>query len=369
MMRGKTWSALGVAAVLAAGLMATPAAAQQKTVNFYNWSDYVDPKILEEFTKETGIRVKYDTFDSNEILETKLLAGRSGYDVVVPSGAFLQRQIKAGIFRKLDKSKLPNLVHLWPEVTSRLGVYDPGNEHAVNYMWGTTGIGYNVKAVEARMGKDYKVDSWDLIFKPENISKFRDCGVMMLDAADEIIPAALNYLGLNPDSKDPADFAKAQELLMSIRPNIRKFHSSEYIEGLANGNVCLVVGWSGDVKQAKSRAEEAKKGVVIEYAIPKEGALMWFDNLAIPRDARNVEEAHALINFLQRPDVAARNTNFIQYPSGNLAAQAMVDKEVLNNPGIYPTPEAMKKLFTVTAYDQKSQRELSRTWTRIKSGR
>jgi putrescine transport system substrate-binding protein len=356
------------AAVLALGLTG-PATAQQRTVNFYNWSDYVDPKVLEEFTKETGIRVKYDTFDSNEVLETKLLAGRSGYDLVVPSAPFLQRQIRAGLFRELDRSKLPNLVNLWPDVTNRLAAYDPGSKFAVNYMWGTTGIGYNKKAVAERMGADYKVDSWDLIFKPENISKFRNCGVMMLDAADEIIPAALNYLGINPDSKDPADFAKAQELLTSIRPNIRKFHSSEYIESLANGNVCLVVGWSGDVKQAAARAVDAKKGVEIGYSIPKEGALMWFDNLAIPKDARNVEEAHMLINFLQRPDVAARNTNFVQYPTGNLAAQALVDKEVLSNTSIYPDEATMKKLFTVTAYDQRAQRELSRAWTRVKTGR
>src|SRR6185437_13223743 len=252
-------------------------AQNERVVNVYNWSDYIDAKVLEDFTKQTGIKVVYDTFDANETLETRLLAGKSGYDVVVPTAYFLQRQIKARVFQKLDKSKLPNLVNAWPLVTQHLATYDPGNRYAVNYMWGTTGIGYNVKAVQRILGPNTKIDSWDIVFKPENLAKFKDCGVHMLDSADDILPAALNYLGLDPNSTKPADLEKAAELVGKIRPNVRKFHSSEYLGALASGEICFVVGWSGDVMQARSRAAEAKNGIDIGYTIPKEGAQMFFD--------------------------------------------------------------------------------------------
>jgi putrescine transport system substrate-binding protein len=364
-------AAIGIAAaiVLALALLSSPAGAQQRTVNFYNWSNYIAPGVLEDFTKETGIRVVYDTFDANETLETRLLAGKSGYDVVVPTGYFLQRQITAHVFQKLDRSKLPNLANAWPVVTDRLATYDPGNIYAANYMWGTTGIGYNVKAVQKILGPDARIDSWDIIFKPENLAKFRDCGVHMLDSADDIFPAALGYLGLDPNSTKPADLEKAADLILKIRPYVRKFHSSEYLSALATGEICLVVGWSGDIMQARSRAAEAKGGVEIGYAIPKEGAQMFFDNLAIPADANNVAEAYELINYLYRPDVAAKNSDFLSYANGNLASQKLIDPKILNDKNIYPDEATLKKLFVISARDPATQRIINRLWTRVKTGR
>jgi putrescine transport system substrate-binding protein len=354
----------------AAGLVAlVSAGAQQRVVNVYNWSDYIDPQVLEAFSKETGIKARYDTFDANETLETKLLAGKSGYDVVVPTGYFLERQIQARVFQKLDKSKLPNLVNVWPEIAKRLAVYDPGNQYAVNYMWGTTGIGYNVKAMHARLGATAVIDSWDVVFKPELLAKFKDCGVHMLDSADDIIPAALHYLGLDPNSVKPADLDRAAALLATIRPNVRKFHSSEYLNALASGEICLVVGWSGDIKQAQKRAAEARNGVDIGYSIPKEGAQMFFDNLAIPKDAPHPDEALDFINYLLRPQVAASNSNMVAYANGNLASQKFIDKKVLDDPGIYPSAAVMAKLYTVNARSPPAQRLINRIWTRVKTGR
>ncbi len=358
--------AILIAAVAAA--VSTMAAAQERVVNVYNWSDYIDPQVLEQFTKETGIKVRYDTFDANETLETKLLAGKSGYDVVVPTGYFLQRQIQAKIFQKLDKSKLPNLVNVWPEVAKRLAAYDPGNQYAVNYMWGTTGIGYNVKAMHDRLGANATIDSWDVVFKPELLAKFKDCGIHMLDSADDILPAALHYLGLDPNSAKPGDLDKAAALMAKIRPDVRKFHSSEYLNALASGEICFVVGWSGDIKQSQKRAAEAKNGVDIGYAIPKEGAQMFFDNLAIPRDAPHPAEALTFINYLLRPDVAAKNSDMVSYANGNLASQKFIDKKVLDDPGIYPNAATMAKLYTVNARSPEAQRLINRIWTRVKTG-
>ena len=354
-------------------LAVVPAHGQQRVVNVYNWSDYIDSKVLEDFTKETGIKVVYDTFDSNDVLETKLLAGKSGYDVVVPSQTYLQRLIQAGVFQKLDKSKIPNLKYAWPEITKRLATYDPGNEHAVNYMWGTTGIGINVDKVKERAGL-LAIDSWDVVFKPENLAKFKNCGIHVLDAPDELIPAALKYLGFDPDSKKVAEIEKAGELLAKFRGNVRKFHSSEYINALANGEICFVVGWSGDVYQAKKRAEEAaektkRKPVALDYVLPREGALMWFDSFAIPKDAEHVAEAHAFIDYMMRPEIAARNSNFTAYANGNLESQKSIDKEVLGNPSIYPDAATFARLYTVTPYAQDVQRAVTRVWTRVKTGR
>ncbi len=340
-----------------------------RIVNVYNWSDYIDPKVLEDFTKETGIKIQYDTFDSNDTLETKLLAGKSGYDLVVPGAYFLERQIKAGVFQKLDKSKLSNLGNVWPEIAKRLSTYDPGNEYAVNYMWGTTGIGYNVKAVRERLGPAAKIDSWDIVFKPENLAKFKDCGVHMLDSSDDILPAALHYLGLNPNSTAQADNEKAADLVMKVRSSVRKFHSSEYLNALAGGEICLVVGWSGDIKQAQKRAVEARNGVEIGYAIPKEGAQMWFDNLAIPRDAKHVADALTLIDYLLRSDVAAKNSNMVAYANGNLASQKLIDPAVLNDNSVYPDAATMNRLYTIHARDAKAQRAINRLWIRIKTGK
>ncbi|MFL5086716.1 MAG: polyamine ABC transporter substrate-binding protein [Xanthobacteraceae bacterium] len=361
-----------VSAALAAALVlfaANVAQAQQKRVNFYNWSDYIDPAVLKDFTRETGIEVTYDTFDANEILETKLLAGKSGYDVVVPTAYFLERQIKAGVFHKLDKSKLPNLANAWPDIAKRLAAYDPGNQYAVNYMWGTTGIGYNVNKARDILGPDFKIDSWELVFNADNLAKFKDCGVYMLDSSDDIFPAALNYLGLNPNSKDAADLQKAADLVTKVRPSVRKFHSSEYLNALAGGEICLVVGWSGDVKQAQKRATEAKTGIEIGYSIPKEGAQMFFDNLAIPKDAKNPDAAHALIDYLLRPEIAARNSDYVTYANGNLASQKFISKAVLEDPSIYPDAATMQRLYTITPQDQKTLRLTNRLWTKVKTGK
>jgi putrescine transport system substrate-binding protein len=354
---------VGAIAFLAAG----PAVPQSRVVNYYNWSDYEDPTVLDEFTKETGITVRYDTFDSNDTLEAKLLAAQSGYDVVVPSAYFLARQIKAGIFQQLDKSKLPNLAYVWPEIAKQLAGYDPGNLYAVNYMWGTTGIGYNVKDEKRILGPDPIIDSWDYIFDPEKIAKFKDCGIHLLDSSDDIMSAGLHYLHLDPNTSDPADLQKVTDLLLKIRPYIRKFHSSEYLNALATGEICLVVGFSGDVKQAQKRAAEAKGGVEIAYSIPKEGAQLWFDNLAIPKDAPHPQEAHELINYLIEPEVAAKNTNYVSYANGDLPSQ-FIDKSILDDRTIYPDAATMAKFYTIIAHDQKTQRLINRLWTRVKTG-
>jgi putrescine transport system substrate-binding protein len=350
-------------------VFAPAAKAADRTVNFYNWSSYIAPGVLDDFTRETGIKVVYDTFDANETLETRLLAGKSGYDVVVPTAYFLQRQITANIFQKLDKSKIPNLVNAWPMVMARLATYDPGNLYAVNYMWGTTGIGYNVKAIQKILGDGAGIDSWDMVFKPENLAKFRDCGVHMLDSADDIFPAALSYLGLDPNSTRPADLEKAADLVSKIRPSVRKFHSSEYLNALATGEICLAVGWSGDILQSRNRAAEAKNGIEIAYVIPKQGAQMFFDNLAIPADAKNVSEAYALIDYLYRPEVAAKNSNFLSYANGNLASQKLIDPKILGDKNIYPDEATVAKLFEVAARDPATERILNRLWTKVKTGR
>jgi putrescine transport system substrate-binding protein len=360
-----------VAGLVVAAMVALPpphADAQQGgTVNFYNWSDYIDPTVLEAFTRETGIKVRYDTFDSNDTLETKLLAGKSGYDVVVPTGYFLERQIKAGVFLKLDKSRLPNIGAQWSEIATRLAIYDPGNQYAVNYMWGTTGLGYNVRKVNAALG-DTNIDSWDIAFKPENLSRLKACGVHMLDSADDVLPAALHYLGLDPNTTDPADYERAADVVLKVRPYVRKFHSSEYLNALTSGEICFAVGWSGDIKQAQKRAAEARNGVEVGYAIPKEGAQLFFDNLAIPKDAKNVQEAHALINFLLRPDIAAKSTNYLGYPNGDTPDPALIRSDILSDPTVYPDAQTMSRLYTISARDQKTQRLMNRLWTRIKTG-
>lgn len=355
---------LALATVLFTGLAG---AQKQRVVNYYNWSDYQDPTVLDAFTKETGIAVRFDTFDSNDTLEAKLLAGQSGYDVVVPSAYFLARQIKAGIFRQLDKSKLPNLKDAWPEIARQLALYDPGNQYAVNYMWGTTGIGYNVKAVKRILGPDGTIDSWHYVFNPEKIAKFKSCGIHLLDSSDDIMSAGLHYLHLDPNTSDAADLNKVADLLVKIRPYIRKFHSSEYLNALATGEICLVVGFSGDVKQAQKRAAEAKGGIEIGYAIPKEGAQLWFDNLAIPRDAPDPEQALELINFLIRPEIAAKNTNYVSYANGDLPSD-LIEKSILEDRTVYPDAATMAKLYTIVAHDQKTQRLINRLWTRIKTG-
>ncbi len=338
-------------------------------VNVYNWSDYIAEDTIPEFEKATGIKVTYDVFDSNEVLETKLLAGSSGYDVVVPTLNFLGRQIQAGVFMPLDKSKIPNYANLDPAIMKRLENQDPGNQYAVPYMWGTTGIGYNVDKVKAAFGNTDIANSLDIVFKPENIAKLKDCGVTLLDTPSEIIPVALNYLGEDPNSTDPAVIDKAAALLKSIRPYVTNFHSSQYIDAMANGDTCLVVGWSGDIIQARDRAAEAGNGVNIAYAIPREGAPQWFDMLSIPKDAKHIEQAYAFINYLLDPQVMAKNSNFISYPNAIPKSKALMDKSITEDTTIYPTPEVEAKLFTFAIIPPEVDRQYTRIWTELKTGK
>lgn len=362
----KAWARAGLAAAVTAILSGGGIAqAQEKVVNVYNWSDYISEDVLADFTKETGIKVRYDVYDSNEVVFSKVMAGKTGYDIIVPTSYFLSRMIAAGALAKLDKSKLPNLINLDPELTARMAKYDPGNQYGVIYLWGTTGIGLNRDKIKQRMPNP-PASSLAMLFDPAVVAKFADCGVTMLDAPDEVIPAALRYLGENPDSKDPKVLEKAEEHLLKIRPYIRKFHSSQYINDLANGDVCLALGWSGDVLQAKTRAEEAKNGVVVQYLVPKEGAQMWFDALAMPKDAPNPDNALAFINFIQRPEVIAKISNTVQYPNANRPADRFIAKETKADPDVYPTPAMLKNLYTVTPNTQAEQRLFTRIWNRVK---
>lgn len=344
------------------------AAGEEKVLNVYNWSDYIDPKVIEDFQAATGIRVRYDVFDSNEVLETKLLTGNSGYDVVVPSAYFLERQIAAGVFRKLDGTLLPNLANLDPELQRRVAAHDPGNQYGVVYMWGTTGIGYDEARVRTIM-PDAPVDSWSLVFDPAIVSKFKACGVSVLDDPTDMVATVLLWLGKDPNSQSEADLALAEQTLLAIRPYIRTIHSSQYIEDLANGEICIAVGYSGDILQARDRAAEAGKAVDIRYSIPKQGALMWFDTLAIPADAPHPGNAHAFIDYLLKPEVAAANSNFVYYANANAAATALVDEELISDPGIYPTPEVKAKLQPNLTKTPEFTRLLNRSWTRFTTGK
>ncbi len=353
---------------LATALTTFGFAAMAEEVRVYNWSDYIDEELLTKFEAETGIDLIYDVFDSNEVLETKMLAGGSGYDVVVPTGTFLQRQISAGAFQKLDKSKLPNISNMWADIEARTAQYDPDNAYSINYMWGTTGIGYNVEKVKEVLGADAPVDSLALVFDPANMEKLASCGVHFLDAPTEMIPAALKYLGEDPISKDLDVIAKAEAVHLAVRPFVQKYHSSEYINALANGDICVAFGWSGDVLQARDRAAEANNGVTVAYSIPKEGALMWFDQMAIPTDAPNPDHALAFINYVLKAEVAAKASNYVFYANGNKAAQEFLDPAVSGDPAIYPPEETVANLYTVTAYPPKVLRVVTRLWTKVKTG-
>ncbi|HAC68323.1 putrescine transport system substrate-binding protein [Pseudomonas sp. SORGH_AS 211] len=343
-------------------------AVAEPTVRVYNWSDYVGETTLEDFQKATGITPVYDVFDSNETLEGKLLAGHTGYDVVVPSSNFLAKQIKAGAFQKLDKSQLPNWQNLDPALLKQLEKSDPGNQYGVPYLWGTNGIGYNVDKVKAALGTD-KLDSWAILFEPENLKKLSKCGVSFMDSPDEVYPAVLQYLGLDPNSTNPDDYKKAEAQLLKVRPYITYFHSSKYISDLANGNICVAFGYSGDVFQARSRAEEAKKGVNIGYAIPKEGANLWFDLLAIPKDAKNVKEAHAFINYLLQPEVIAKVSDYVGYANPNPKAGELMNAELRQDETVYPPQAVMDKLYVMKELPPQLLRLETRSWTRVKSGK
>ena len=355
-------------ATLVSAMALVAGAASAEEVRVYNWSDYIDEALLEKFETETGIDLIYDVFDSNELLETKMLAGGSGYDVVVPTGSFLQRQIQAGVFQKIDKSKLSNYGNVWDVIQDRTARFDPENAYSINYMWGTTGMGVNLAKVKEALGEDAPIDSLALVMDPANMEKLASCGVHFLDAPDEIIPAALTYLGLDPNTQDEADLEKAATALEAVRPYIQKYHSSEYIEALANGDICVAFGWSGDILQARDRAAEADNGVEIAYNAPSEGALMWFDQMAIPVDAPNPEAAHKFLDFILNAENMAAASNYVYYANGNKASQEFLAEDVIGDPAIYPTPAAMENTYIKDPYPQKVQRTVTRLWTRVKSG-
>jgi putrescine transport system substrate-binding protein len=353
--------------IFAATLPLGAVAEEEKLLNVYNWSDYIAEDTIQNFEEQTGIKVNYDVFDSNEVLEGKLLAGSTGYDIVVPSGSFLERQIQAGVFTKLNKDKLANYGNLDKELLETLSAHDPGNEHAIPYMWGTTGFAYNINKIKEIM-PDAPVDSWDLLFDPDVVANFADCGVTVLDAPTEVFAAIINYLGGDPNSDNKEDVEKFQEHMLKIRPHLRYFHSSQNINDLANGEICLSMGWSGDMLQARDRAAEAGQGIEIAYVIPKEGALMWFDNLAVPSDAPHPENAHLFLDYIMEPEVSAAISNYVYYANGNDVSLAHVVDEVKSDPGIYPPDEVRANLFPDLADPPKFTRLLTRAWTKVKTG-
>jgi putrescine transport system substrate-binding protein len=358
-------------AILAVFLTAAGGSAQaeEQILNIYNWSDYIAPTTIPDFEKATGIKVNYDTYDSNETLEAKLAAGNSGYDLVGPSlTPFLARQVKGGFYQTLDKGKLSNYRHLSKDLLARMAVFDKDNAHAIAWLTGTTGIGYHAEAVK-RLMAGAPVDSLKLIFDPEIISKFKDCGIAMLDSPTEVFPAALNYLGLNPDSQKPEDLQKAADLLMKIRPFIRKFDSSEYINDLANGDVCVAWGYSSDVNLAGRRALEAGKGVTVVYAIPKEGTQRYIDTFAMPKDAPHPEAALKFLNYIMNPKVIADTVNTISVQSGNGDAGPFIRPEITGDSGIFPTAETEKTIFQVSPSTPEIDRLRTRLWTKVKTGR
>ncbi|MDO6563386.1 polyamine ABC transporter substrate-binding protein [Amphritea sp. 1_MG-2023] len=358
-------STLGIAA-------SVPLTQAQEVLNFYNWSDYIAEDTLAKFEAETGIKVVYDVYDSNETLEAKLLAGHSGYDLVVPSSHFMEQQIKAGIFQTLQKDKLSNLANLDPSLMNLLDRKDPGNQYGVPYLWGTTGIGYNVQQVKAALGEDAPVDSWELVFNPENMKKLADCGVTFLDSPDEIYPLALLYTGQSSIDTSKAahkDSNPAAKALKAVRPYLRQFTSSQYVNDLANGDICVAIGYSGDVFQSQARAEEANNGNEIGYSIPKEGTEIWFDMLLIPADAKNADNAHKFINFLLRPDIIADITNYVWYANPNIASTDQVDAEITSDSAIYPDMSTRDRLYMPATLPANVARVRSRTWSNIKTGK
>jgi putrescine transport system substrate-binding protein len=342
-------------------------AAADKVLNLYIWSDYLAANTVPDFEKQTGIKVHAAYFDTNETLETKLLAGSSGFDVVVPTSSYFERQIKAGVYLPLDKSKLPNLRNMDGLLMSKVALHDPGNAHGVIYMWGTNGIGYNEKLVKTLLPKP-PLDSWRLVFDPAVASKVAKCGISVLDSPAEMIRAVYSYLGKDPNSQSPDDLVQAEATLLKIRPYIRNINSSEYIEALANGDICIAVGYNGDVLQARDRAREAGKGIEIKYAVPKEGSILWFDMLAIPKDAPHPDSAYAFLNYIMTPKVIAEISNFKRYANADAQAQSLVDPSVLNDPGIYPPVEQRQKLAVQLADSADQTRAITRVWQKFKTG-
>jgi putrescine transport system substrate-binding protein len=340
----------------------------QDVVNIYNWSDYMAPGTLEQFTAETGIKVNYDVYDSNEALEAKMMAGGSGYDVVMPSNSFFERQVKAGVYQTIDKSKLSNIGNLDGTLLKQIEKHDAGNQHNIPYAWGTIGIGYNTQMIEERLGTS-DIDSWDILFNPEIAAKLKDCGIAVLDSPAEVMSIANNYRQVDPNTEDTKELEASAKLMSQARPFIKYFHSSTYISDLANGEICVAIGYNGDILQSQGRAEEANQGVDINFVIPKEGTLVWFDLMAIPADAPHPAAALAFINYILRPEVAASISNYVYYAVPNKAAEPLLDDEVVSNKGIYPTQAVKDKLYVQVAHTARFDRSLTRAWTNIKTGR
>jgi putrescine transport system substrate-binding protein len=361
---------LALACALAASALSAGAAqAQDKVVNVYNWAEYTAPDTIPGFEKATGIKVRYDTYDSNDVLQAKLLTGKSGYDVVVPSTHYASRQIEGGLFQKLDKSKIPNYKNLDPDIMALVATVDPGNQYLIPWGMGTNGLAYNLTKARQILGENADLANWDNFFKPEILSKFKECGVSVLDEASQVFPAVLHYLGKDPNSTSPDDYKAALEVLKKIRPYIRQFSSSGYIDELATGDLCMIYGYSGDGLIARNRAREAKKPYEINYFIPKGGAPAWFDTMAIPKDAPHVDNAHAFINYIETPEVHAAITNTMFYPNANKEARKFVVKDVADNPMVYPPAEVSKTLFVIKALPLPIQRLQTRLWAELKSGR
>ena len=336
-------------------------------MNLYIWSDYLAADTLSNFEKQTGIKVYVAYFDTNETLETKLLAGSSGYDVVVPTASYFERQIKAGVYQALDKSKLPNLKNMDPQLMLLVAMHDPNNAHGLIYLWGTNGLGYNEKMVKAIVPNE-PLDSWKLIFDPAYASKLAKCGISILDSPAEVLRAVYNYLGKDPNSQKAEDLVAAEAVLLKIRPYIRNINSSEYIEALANGDLCLSLGYSGDVLQSRDRAHEANKGIDIKYFVPKEGTILWFDMLAVPKDAPHSDSAYAFLNYVMQPEVMASISNFKRFANANAASLPLIDKAVTGDPIIYPTPDDRKRLSVQLADSSDQTRAITRVWQRFKTG-
>ncbi|WP_114376556.1 polyamine ABC transporter substrate-binding protein [Elioraea thermophila] len=359
----------GLAAVLLGLLPLAEARAQAPTLNVFNWTDYIDPAVVERFTRETGIQVRYDVFDSLETLEAKLLAGRSGYDIVVPTNEpSFSRLIAAGALQPIDRARVPNWANLDPALMKQLETSDPGNRHGAIYLWGTIGLAYNVGRVR-ELAPDAPRDSWRLLFDPAVARRLAPCGIVMMDSQIDVIPSVLRFLGLNVNSTAEADLRRVEQTLMGIRPHIRTFASGGAIELLASGQACLAFTYSGDAIQAADRAREAGRGVEIRYVAPKEGAQLWFDVLAIPRDAPNPAAAHRFIDFLLQPDVMAAITNAVHYPNAVPASKPLVEEAIKNDRNVYPSEEDFARFFTVTAVPQAAERARSRLWARFKAGR